>query len=190
MYIWRSWKCVSGSAEDGICLALPLSECTCPLPNNVRCLSEVDKFIFILVHANIWRNLQQQMLDLLFWFQMRLLKRLSKLINMFGASLQCTVWQGHKCHDELWSRCKQGGIQFRGTCAKRQSNRNIWPCQPLMTGSWFFSCPSSSIPTLDTDRFMVLDTKPSRLTPTSWLQKMVMMRRKKRWRRRSTSWGP
>ena len=74
---------------------------------------------------------------------MRLLKRLSKLINMFGASLQCTVWQGHKCPDELWSRCKQGGIQLRGTCAKRQSNRNIWPFQPLMTGSWFFSYPSS-----------------------------------------------
>ena len=31
-----------------------------------------------------------------------------------------------------------------------------------------FSCPSSSIPTLPTDRFMVSDTEPSRLTVFDW----------------------
>ena len=128
-------------------------------------------------------------------FQMRLLKRLSNVINMFGASLHCLTrtempWWAM---DQMWTG---GNTIERDLCKKtKQPKHMAMSYQPLLTGSWFLAALAAPyLPFLLTDSWFRIQSHPDSQCLTEMRPGLdrqdVMRRRRKRWRRRrSTSWG-
>ena len=108
-------------------------------------------------YTQTFEGMPQQMLDLLFQFQIRRLKKLWGLINMFGASLHCLT----RTEMSWWaiSQMWRGGNSIEMEVCKKQSNQHIWPCQPFVDRFLFFVVLAAlCTPTLDTDRFRAIPT--------------------------------
>ena len=164
----------------------------------VKASRTVKQIVFM--HRQLTMNSKEKVLlwmriESMSQFQMRLLKRLSNVINMFGASLHCLTrtempWWAM---DQMWTG---GNTIERDLCKKtKQPKHMAMSYQPLLTGSWFLAALAAPyLPFLLTDSWFRIQSHPDSQCLTEMRPGLdrqdVMRRRRKRWRRRrSTSWG-